>query len=220
MVLAEAPNPRGGAWLLDDRIVFSPEYTSGLSAVPARGGKVEILTKPDAARGERTHRWPAALPGEKALLFTVGSVKSPSNYDQAEIHVLDLATGKTRKVLEGGSMARYVPEGRLAFLRNNTLLVAPFDPKRVALTGDAAPVLEKVGGDTSGGSAYAAFAADGTLAFVLGAWAPANRRTCRCRRVSSRRRASRPTATVSPSRSDRAGGRTTTFSSTTSRRTS
>jgi Protein kinase domain/WD40-like Beta Propeller Repeat len=175
MVLADAPNPRGGAWLSDDRIVFSPEYTSGLCAVPARGGKVEILTKPDAGRGERTHRWPAALPGEKELLFTVGSVKSPSNYDQAEIHALDLATGKTRKVLDGGSMARYVPESRLAFLRNNTLLVAPFDPKRVALTGDAAPVLEKVGGDTSGGSAYAAFAADGTLAFVLGAWAPAGR---------------------------------------------
>jgi serine/threonine-protein kinase len=175
MVLADAPNPRGGAWLSDDRIVFSPEYTSGLYAVPARGGKEEVLTKPDAGRGERTHRWPAALPGEKGLLFTVGSVKSPSNYDQAEIHVLDLATGKTRKVLEGGSMARYVPEGRLAFLRNNTLLVAPFDPKRVALTGDAAPVLEKLGGDTSGGSAYAAFAADGTLAFVLGAWAPAGR---------------------------------------------
>jgi Tol biopolymer transport system component len=72
-------------------------------------------------------------------------------------------------------MAQYVPAGRLAFVRNNTLLVAPFDPSNAVVTGEAAPVLEKVGGDTSGGAAYVSVAADGTLAFVQGALAPPGR---------------------------------------------
>ena len=174
IVLADAPNPRGAVWLDDDRIVYSPEYTAGLSIISARGGKADVLTRPNTERGERTHRWPASLPDGR-ILFTVGSARRPSNYDEAEVHVLDLATRKTRKIFEGGSMPRYVPPSHLAIVRNNTLLLVSFDPKRAVATGDAVPVLEKVGGDTSGGTAYAAIASVGTLAYIQGAWAPAGR---------------------------------------------
>ncbi len=105
IVLADAPSNRGGVWLEDDTIVFSPEFTSGLSRVSARGGKVETLTTPDAKAGERSHRWPTYLPGDSAVLFTVGLLSAPGNYDDARMAVWEPATRKTRIVYEGGTHA-------------------------------------------------------------------------------------------------------------------
>ena len=72
IALADVSTPRGGTWLEDDSIVFSPEFTAGLVRIAAGGGKPEVLTRPDVSRGERTHRWPEALPGGADVLFTVG----------------------------------------------------------------------------------------------------------------------------------------------------
>ena len=136
-----------------------------------------MLTKPDAARGERTHRWPAALPGGSGRpLHGRVCASSPSNYDEAEIHVLDLATPQGAQGLRGrkhGALRAGGPPRVPA--RQHAVLVAPFDPRRVAVTGEAVPALEKVGGDTSGGAAYCGRRADGTLAYARGVCAPAGR---------------------------------------------
>ncbi len=168
IALADVSTPRGGTWLEDGSIIFSPEYTAGLQRIPSAGGKPEVLTRPDVSRGERTHRWPDALPGGADVLFTIGLASSPSDYDGAEIAVLNVASRKVRKVFDGGSMPRYVPPGHLAFLRGDSVLVAPFDPERLGVTGAAEPVVEKVSGDLAGGSAYFATARNGTLVYARG----------------------------------------------------
>ena len=61
---------RGGVWCDDDTIVFSPSNASGLVRVPSGGGKPVPLTTLDPAKQERTHRWPALLPGGE-VAFTV-----------------------------------------------------------------------------------------------------------------------------------------------------
>ena len=114
IVLADAPSNRGGVWLEDDTIVFSPEFASGLNRVPARGGKVETLTTPDAKAGERSHRWPTYFPGDSAVLFTVGLLSGPGNYDDARIAVWEPATRKTRTVYEGGTHAAASPAGTIS----------------------------------------------------------------------------------------------------------
>jgi eukaryotic-like serine/threonine-protein kinase len=166
IVLADAPSNRGGVWLDDDTIVFSPEFASGLSRVSARGGKVETLTTPDAKTGERSHRWPTYVPGESAVLFTVGLLSGPGNYDDARMGVWDAATRKTRIVYEGGTMPRVAGRSHLAFWRGNTMLASGFDAKTRRLVGEPVPLAEKTAADPSSGVAYAAFAADGTFAFV------------------------------------------------------
>ena len=168
IVLADAPNNRGGAWLGDDAIVFAPDYTSGLMRVSSRGGKPEILTLLNAGRGERTHRWPTYLPGDGAVLFTIGMLNGPGNYDDARIAVWEPATRKTRIVYEGGSMARFAPPNHLVFVRSETLLALPVDASRLVATGDPIALNDRVSGDPSSGVAYAAVAADGTFAFVPG----------------------------------------------------
>jgi len=175
VILAESPNPRGGVWLEDDTIVYSPQYTAGLWRVAARGGTPAELTKLDTAKGERTHRWPSWLPGGTRILFTVGSARAPSNYDGAETDVVDLGTGRRRKVFEGGSMPLFVLPDRLLVVRGSTVLSAAFDPRGDAVAGDPVPVIEKVGGDSSGGAGCVSAAANGVLAYAQGAFAPRDR---------------------------------------------
>jgi eukaryotic-like serine/threonine-protein kinase len=175
IVLADAPNNRGGVWLADDSIVYAPDFTSGLARVFSRGGKPETLTTPDAARGERSHRWPTYLPGSSAVLFTVGLLTGPGNYDDARIALWDPATRRVRTVFEGGSMARYAPSGHLLFLRGETLFALPFDAAAGRVAGDAVAVNEPAAADPSSGAAYAAVAGDGTFAFVPAAGAATER---------------------------------------------
>ena len=167
MTLADAPNNRGGVWLTDDSIAFAPDYTSSLMRIPARGGKSEPLTTLDAKGGERTHRWPTWLPGDDAaVLFTVGLLKGPGNYDDARISVWEPATRKVRTVYEGGSMGRWAPSGHLLFVRSETLFAVAFDASRRQTTGTPAALNEKTAGDPSSGVGYLAVAGNGTLAFV------------------------------------------------------
>ncbi|HEX4439060.1 MAG TPA: protein kinase [Thermoanaerobaculia bacterium] len=176
MTLADAPNTRGGVWLTDDTIVFAPDFTSALMRIPARGGKAEPLTQLDAKAGERSHRWPTWLPGsDAAVLFTVGLIKSPGNYDDARIAVWESSTGKPRTVYEGGSMGRWAPTGHLLFLRSETLFAVPFDARSRKTDGPPVALNERTAGDPSSGVGYVAVATNGTLAFIPASGAAAER---------------------------------------------
>jgi hypothetical protein len=167
MTLADAPNNRGGVWLGDETIVFTPDYTSALMRIPARGGKAEPLTRLDAKAGDRSHRWPTWLPGDDgAVLFTVGLLKGPGNYDDARIAVWEPSTKTVRIVYEGGSMGRWAPSGHLLFLRAETLFAVPFDARRRQTSGAPVALNDRVAGDPSSGVGYLAVAANGTLADV------------------------------------------------------
>lgn len=166
IVLADALNNRGGVWLSDDRIVYVPEFAVGLMRIPAGGGQPEVLTTPDAAGGERTHRWPTWLPGDDSVLFTIGTLKNPGSYNDARIAVFDAKTRKTRVVLTGGSMARYAPSGHLVYVRTETLMAAPFDVRRREVTGDPVALPDRTAGDPSSGIIYAAVGGDGTFAYA------------------------------------------------------
>jgi serine/threonine protein kinase len=168
VTVAEAPTSRGGVWASDGSILFSPEYAAGLWRVPASGGAAEALLSPDAEKGERTYRWPDLIPGGRAVLYTLGSLDSPNDYDQARIVACSLATGEKRVVVEGGSMARFVPPDRLFYIRGGVLFVATFDPVRLEVVGQPTAVVEGVAGDASSGASYFTLARDGTLAVVRG----------------------------------------------------
>jgi serine/threonine-protein kinase len=163
--LADSVNPRGAVWLPDDTIVFSPDFTSGLKRVAARGGSVETLTTPDVKKGERTHRWPAELPGG-GLLFAIGTLASPDNFDGARIACLDPKSGRIRVLLENASMARRVPDGRLVVVRAGSLAAVSFDSDRREVRGEPVTLLESAAGDRSSGISYWSATPDGTLVYL------------------------------------------------------
>jgi serine/threonine-protein kinase len=168
VMLAAAPNPRGAVWLEDGTIVYSPEFASGLWQVPAAGGTPRMLIEPDFEQGERTFRWPAAVPGYDEVLFIVGTTDSPNSYDQATIAVFDLERGRRTDLLKGANMVRFVAPDRLVFSLASNLYAAGFDPDDIEMLRDPVLVKDAVGGDPSSGATYFDVSGRGDLVWVAG----------------------------------------------------
>jgi dipeptidyl aminopeptidase/acylaminoacyl peptidase len=115
----------------------------GLWKVSASGGTPQVVTTPDAAAGENSHRWVDLLPDGEHALITIRTQKIDS-FDQAKIGVVSLKDGKWTTILDGGAYARYVEPGMILFTRASGIYAAPFDPVKLKITGPAENVLEGV----------------------------------------------------------------------------
>jgi serine/threonine-protein kinase len=166
--LADASDNRGGVWTDDDTIIYAPSASSPVYRIAAAGGSATALSKIDEARKERTHRWPAQLPGGKTVLVTVGSVEHPDDYDDATIQAIRLDNGERRVVVQGGRMASYATTGHLLFVRGQVLYAVPFDVERGVAGTSPVPVIDGVSGDVTTGSANYAVAGSGAVVFVPG----------------------------------------------------
>jgi Tol biopolymer transport system component len=175
VVVAEALAPRGVSWAPDGSLIFSPLYTSPLFKVVATGGKAVAVTTLDAAKGERSHRWPQVLPDGRTVIFTVGLAGSPGDYDGANIDAQRLDTGERRTVLRGARMARYTALGYLVYQRAKTLLAVKFNPERLEIIGEPFTIQEGVGGEPSSGAGYFSVSAVGTVAVAPEASIPNDR---------------------------------------------
>jgi dipeptidyl aminopeptidase/acylaminoacyl peptidase len=117
-----------------------------------------------------THRWPQALPGGKAVLFTAHW--SIGNYDDASIVVQALPTGPRRVVVKGGYHGRYLPSGHIVYMHEGTLFAIPFDLARLETAGAAVPVIEELVGTPLSAGAQFAFSNRGTLVYLTGRSSP------------------------------------------------
>jgi serine/threonine-protein kinase len=163
-VLADARAPRGASWAPDGSIVFSPLYNTGLWRVSATGGAPVEVTKLDAGRGERSHRWPQVLPDGRTVIFTVGDRSSPGDYDGAKIDAVRLDTGERKTVLTGARMARYSGAGYIVYQHRSTLMAVRFDPTKLEAIGTPFALRERVGGETSSGAGFFAVSTGGAVA--------------------------------------------------------
>ncbi len=164
--VADAALDRGGTWCPDGSIVFPASVTSGLVRIPAGGGAPVPLTTLDLAQGERTHRWPAVLPGGKEVAFTVGRIGQPGDYEGATIEAVDLATGKRRPLFRGASMVRFTSTGHALLAREGQVLAMPLAGASGQSTEDAVQVLSGVAGVAASGVLFFDVADDGTLIYA------------------------------------------------------
>lgn len=164
-VVCDAPIGVGGSWAADDTIYFAPLSVGGVWRVRASGGTPEEITRLDRSKGEVSHRWPQALPGGKAIVFTVWV---GPGWDEKSLQLQVLGTGERRVLAQGGSSGRYVASGHVVYNRNGAgnLMALPFDLERLTVAGGPAMALtEQV---WEGGAEGAQFAVSdaGTLAYV------------------------------------------------------
>ena len=166
--------PNGGAsWGADGTIVYAPSAisgTAGLVRVSAEGGKSTVLTTPDVAKGEYSHRYPQILPGGRAVLFTA---LSGFGWDESRLEAIRLDTGERRLLVRGGHTGRYVPGG-LLYHRAGAIYAVPLDPDRLEVDGES-PVAIADDAILNFGTTGAPFAVSdtGSLAYVP---APGGRR--------------------------------------------
>ncbi|MEO5989965.1 MAG: protein kinase [Candidatus Eisenbacteria bacterium] len=167
--IALATQDRGGVWLDDGSIVYTPDATRSLYRVPSGGGPAVEVTQLDSVKQERTHRWPDALDGGPWVVFTVGVLNSPGDYDGADIGAVSVKTGERRMLIRGARRALWAGPDHLVFDRKGTLFAVQLDPRDPRVTTEPVPVLEGVDGEGSSGASFVGIARDGTVA-----WVPSN----------------------------------------------
>jgi len=168
VALADSLQDRSATWLDEGTIVYAREVTEALYRIPDAGGNPIELTKLDAAKRERTHRWPCALDGGPWVVFTAQTVDSPGGYDDASIDAVSVKTGERRHLFQGARRAAWAPGGYLLLARGSDLYAVPIDPKDPRVTQEPVPVLGDVSGDASSGASYFSMARVGTLAWIQG----------------------------------------------------
>jgi len=168
---------RGAVWSPDGLIYLAPDATSPIVRISQNGGAIEPVTKLDDSRPERTHRWPDVLPDGSAILYTSDDVASTEYYDDARIEAFRPATGEHKVLIEGASMARFAPGGRLVFARGGSLYDVAFDAKSLTTKGAPRVVAQAIATDVGTGAVMFALAGDGSAIWAPGSAVTSFRQT-------------------------------------------
>ena len=149
-------------WGDDDVIVFVKH--GALWRANAAGGAATLVALPDIRKSQR-FAWPYVLPGAKAVVFDVVSGDEQANGQLAAARLDD---GRIIQLGIIGRNPRYVATGHIVFGRlDGTVMAAPFDVRRLRVTGPAVTVLDNVYSKAGGAGEYGV-ARDGTLFYVQG----------------------------------------------------
>ena len=144
-IICDAISGRGGTWNKDGVIVFTPDASlgHGLYRVSASGGVPRVISKPDAARGEQSHRWPQFLPDGTHFLYLAANFAGRRKEVDA-IFVGKLDSIEKQFVTQATSNAAYAEPGYLVFCRDKTLFAQGFDLKRLTMTGEPTIILAEI----------------------------------------------------------------------------
>jgi serine/threonine-protein kinase len=167
VTVCAADNFLGATWADDDTIYFVPELPGGVVGVPAVGGQPKEIVKIDFDKGERQHRYPCALPGGKAMMFTTATADI-ATFDEAQIVVFLPETGRKKVVVEGGTHPRYSPSGHLLYAHDSKIFAIRFDARRLETIGQPFPALEGVLMSRNTGAANYDVSASGDLVYIPG----------------------------------------------------
>jgi len=166
VTLCDAFDERGGTWNRDGVIVFSPNHSAPLFRVSASGGACTQLTKLETTGGV-AHRFPWFLPDGLHFLFTVAPTGSAP--ESVSIWIGSLDSPQRTKLLEAHSNAQY-SQGYLLFLGDdNALLAQRFNPRRLALEGQAVPLAADVQAAPTAARGRFSVSENGLLVYQAGA---------------------------------------------------
>jgi Tol biopolymer transport system component len=151
-----------GSWSEGGEILFSGS-SPVIQRVSALGGRATAATELDASRGEQRHVQPVWLPGGRGLLYVAAAG------GRQDVLVASGDGSKGRVLVEGSTSPRYAATGYLLFVREKTLLAAPFDLRSLQLTGEPFPVVEGLDVSVYGSYRIARFdlSPNGTLAYLV-----------------------------------------------------
>jgi serine/threonine protein kinase len=104
-------------------------------------------------------------------LLSLGTHIPAEGFDSkvySDIEVVSIASSKAKRIIKSGYAARFVQPGYLVFARAGTLFGIRFDPIRLEVQGEPAPVAAGVSMESLFGQVHAAVSASGLLAYVPG----------------------------------------------------
>lgn len=165
VTLCDVDQGRGGSWNQQDVIIFG-KFPGEIYSVPAAGGVPKQVTHLDVSRHHVTHRWPQFLPDGNRFIYMAIGLGTASEEDVFSLGSLD---GKVDRVLssQAGSPIAY-DSGYLLYIVEKTLMARPFDPNKLAFSGEAVPVAEGVQVDSIFGNGVFSASGNGVLLYQTG----------------------------------------------------
>lgn len=167
VTLADAPSILGGTWA-GREIIFAGSPSGGLMRVPADGGEPRPLTTPSEAGGEVRHAWPALVPNQRVLLFTIDTMAIDGTHGvMAAVSLESAGPGEAprwRTLVAGVDAARAAAADTIVFSRGAEIEAMSFDPLRVATAGVPRAVVAPVA--TAQGLAQFALSPAGSLVWI------------------------------------------------------
>jgi len=163
--ICDAQGGRGGTWNSDDVILFAPAFRSAIFRVPATGGQPQPVTTVDETK-HTTHRWPEFCPDGRHFLF-VAAAHGSANWKDNALYLGSLDGGEPKLVLHG-AVNGAVADGRLLYVRQNTLFASPFDAETGRMSGEPGIVATDVLYDVATWHADFSVSRNGILAFHSG----------------------------------------------------
>jgi eukaryotic-like serine/threonine-protein kinase len=148
----------GADWPSADRLLFSDR--DGIFEIPAAGGQPRRLVATNRAAGELTIFSPFALPGGKAVLFTLLA-------NDMRLYAQRLDTGERIALVDRAQNAVYTG-GEILYSDAGVILRVPFDPSSLRITGTPAPLLEGAAHLNSGATPIAIARSARALAYAPG----------------------------------------------------
>ena len=129
----------GSTWSSNDMIIFGVNG-EGLKSVQASGGPYSTLTSVNQAAGEWVHTDPHGMPDGKSILFTARNSSGHALY----IKSIDLRTKEEKVIIKEGRYPIYSSSGHLLFVKDNHLMAAPFNRKKVKTTSSGVVLIENI----------------------------------------------------------------------------
>ena len=168
VAIAEHSSPLASAsWAADGTIFFADN--EGIKRVPAAGGTPELVVA--AAEGE-VFDAPHLLPDGDTVLFSVAAAGrgNAQRWDNGTVTAQSLSTGERVDLIEGGSDARYILTGHLAYALDDGLFAVAFDLDSLNVLGGPVSLVEGVARASGNivSSANYAVADNGTLFYLSG----------------------------------------------------
>ena len=158
--------PMGLHWAADD-FIYAGRADRGIWRVPASGGELEQVL--ELEEGEYAHG-PELLPGGEWMMFSLS--RGVRAWIDGSIVAQSLKTGKREVLVRRGREARYLQNGHLTFVQDNTLFAAPFDLDKLEITGPTEAMESSVhssAADETGAAGYDV-SDSGVLAFAPPSW--------------------------------------------------
>jgi DNA-binding winged helix-turn-helix (wHTH) protein/Tol biopolymer transport system component len=120
----------GGSWGSDNIILFA-DWTTGVNAVAAAGGRVRSVTQVNHEAFDFAHAWPRFLPDGRHFLYQLISL-DPS---RSGVYAGSVDSPRTVRVLDVTSPAAYAPPGFVLYVRHDMLMAEGFDATHLTLDG-------------------------------------------------------------------------------------
>jgi Tol biopolymer transport system component len=144
-------------WSASDSVLFTPYGGGEILSVGPDGGEPTVVYQSDSVPAVGPH----LLPGGRGVLF-----QTATNPESSRILLFDREAGEVRQVAPSGTDPRYVEAGYILFGHpDGGLLAAPFDLRRLEVTGETVPVLPSV---QVGSVTQYGVSRNGTLVYLVG----------------------------------------------------